>query len=159
MQQQLVQEFGRKVSTVKIEPNNEMKLPAGEYYIYKGKLIPKQFGWFLALLFLMEKGFKIVSHYKFGFREEVREGLEMFDYDPEMKGFAPIVPYKVEIYYTVKIKKPKPMSKYTGKYNIVKKEIKVVELVDSDKLADPNPFETLQLVELYLETKLRRILS
>ncbi len=154
----LKQELAEKVSTITIEESQEQinGLPAGEYYFYNGKVIPKQFGWYLALIFLMEKGFKLKCHYRFGLRQEVRDGPELFDYDPELKGFAPITPVKIEIFYDVKIEKHDAMSKYIGP-KIETKEIPVVEIVDAQRLADPNPFETLELVELYLNLKLKQL--
>jgi len=118
------------------------------YYNYKGKLIPKQFGWYLVLLMLVENGYKVVLHY-IGNRTETLPKL--FDYDPEFKGFAPVMPRKIEIYKEIKKEIRDELSDLFGpKYET--KTIKVAEILNFNQLLDPDPNESFEMIDLLFET-------
>ncbi len=137
---QIKQEFHNNVNVVGI----------GEkvYYSYKGKLIPKQFGWYLVLLMLVENGYKVVLHY-IGNRTETLPKL--FDYDPELKGFAPIMPRKIEIFKEIKKEIRDELSDLFGpKYET--DTIKVAEIINFNQLLDPNPNESFEMIDLLFDT-------
>ena len=118
------------------------------YYNYKGKLIPKQFGWYLVLIMLVENGYKVVLHY-LGNKTETLP--KVFDFDPEYKGFAPMVPRKIEIFKEIKKEVKDEISDIFGpKYET--KEVKVAEIINFNQLLDPDPNESFEMIDLLFDT-------
>ena len=100
------------------------------------KEIPKEFGWVVALKEIMKKGYKIKAYYTIQGVKVVEDNLKYWEYDPEMKGMAPVVPDKIEV--------------YKESYNPVEgKKLELVGVVmDRKTILDPDPAQTVMLWDL-----------
>jgi len=109
--------------------------------------IPKEFGWLVALKEIMKRGYKIKVYYTIRGIKVVEDNLKYWEYDPEMKGMAPVVPDKIEVYKEVIDEvKNHPFKDIRV---IKSRKLKLVaEIADKKSLLDPDPVQTLMLWEL-----------
>jgi len=114
-------------------------------YIYNGKQFPTEFGWFLVLKELKRMGMKLRVVYS---RDDVRDDLTLWEFDREFKGFAPSIPLKVEVYRKVEKPIKKELRVLFGEKKV--KWEKVMEIRNVKALLDPEPEETLNMMELIL---------
>jgi len=115
--------------------------------MYKGKMIPKHLGWYLVLLMLMELGYKLRITY---FANRVSDKPDLFDFDPEMKGFAPVVPRKIEVFVEKVEYQEDELSSIFGP-KVVKNTEKVLEIMDVNRMLDPDPNETMDIIDLFMK--------
>jgi len=119
----------------KIEENGK------EYYFVHGEKIPAEFGWLAVAVALMKSGFKLKFHYG----GEVYDKPAKFEYDKDYRGFAPVIPDKIEVFKEVDVLEERGrLTEILGR-RVRRKLVKVIEISDRS-LLDPDAIETLSIL-------------
>jgi len=95
-----------------------------EYYFVHGEKIPAEFGWFAVAVALMKSGFKLKFHYG----REVYDVPAKFEYDRDYRGFAPVVPDKIEVFKEVDVLEERGRLTEILGHRVRKKLVKVMEV-------------------------------
>jgi len=114
-----------------------------DQYLYNGQPVPKEWGWVIVLSTLVKRGFKL----KLTYNGRGQTDFPIFVWDPEMKGIAPMVPKKCEIYKVETIQKEDELSNVFGP-KVITNERKIAEIHDEKSLLDPDPELSMTLFDL-----------
>lgn len=109
----------------------------------------KPFGWYLVVNKLIQSGFKVKLYYDDG---SVRDYPDLFEMDPEFKGFAPVVPRKIVVYRKIFEKNNDELTRKLFGRGIVERYEKVVEINNRIGM-DPDPKVTEILLKILIRSK------
>ena len=117
------------------------KIRVGEriYYDVDGVHIPAELGWFAVILALMKRGYKLRFHYG----RQVTEKPIYFEFERDLKGFAPRIPDRIEVFKEEEVIVKHELNPLLRPRK-VKKLMKVLD-ISSRSLFDPDPIESLEL--------------